>query len=71
MYVDKTEIAKIFKIPVSTVDYLRRKGVIPSIPIGRHHRYDLKEVERCLKGKIIINGRSLRKKEKLAYLVAG
>lgn len=49
MYVDKTEIAKVFSIPVSTVDYLRRKGEIPSIQVGRHNRYDLKEVEKSLK----------------------
>lgn len=49
MYVDKTEIARIFNIPVSTVDYLRRKGEIPSIQIGRHNRYDPKEVEKSLK----------------------
>lgn len=49
MYLDKVEIAKIFNIPVSTVDYLRRKGEIPSIQVGRHNRYDLKEVEKSLK----------------------
>ncbi|MBI5144608.1 MAG: helix-turn-helix domain-containing protein [Candidatus Omnitrophica bacterium] len=49
MYVDKAEIAKVFSIPVSTVDYLRRKGEIPSIQVGRHNRYDLKEVEKSLK----------------------
>ena len=51
MYVDKTEIAKMLSIPVSTVDYLRRKGKIPSIPVGRHNRYDPKEVEKSLKEK--------------------
>lgn len=49
MYVDKTELSKIFNIPVSTVDYLRRKGQIPYIQIGRHNRYDIKEVEKSLK----------------------
>ena len=48
-FVDKTEIARIFNIPISTVDYLRRKGEIPSIQIGRHNRYDPQQIEKYLK----------------------
>ena len=48
MYVDNKEIARIFQIPVSTVDLLRRKGKLPYFMVGKHHRYDPKEVEKAL-----------------------
>ncbi len=49
VYVDNREIAKTFQIPVSTVDYLRRKGKMPCFKVGKHWRFDIKEVERTLK----------------------
>ena len=49
-FVDKVAIARMFNIPVSTVDYLRRKGKIPAITVGRHKRYNPEEVEKYLKG---------------------
>ncbi len=51
MYVDKFELAKMFNIPVSTVDYYRRNKTIPALQLGkgRNYRYDPKEVERALK----------------------
>ena len=49
-FVDKVAIARMFNIPVSTVDYLRRKKMLPAIKIGRHSRYDPEEVEKYLKG---------------------
>jgi len=48
MYVTKIEIAKMFSIPVSTVDYLRRKGKIPYILVGRHRRYYPERVRKHL-----------------------
>jgi hypothetical protein len=51
LYVDNQEIARTFQIPVSTVDYLRRKGKLPSLKVGKHNRYDLKEVEKALRGR--------------------
>ncbi len=50
-YVDKVTIARMFNIPVSTIDFLRRKGKIPSIKIGRHCRYNPEEVEKYLRGR--------------------
>jgi excisionase family DNA binding protein len=51
VYVDNREIAKTFQIPVSTVDYLRRQGKVPCFKVGKHYRFDIKEVERVLRGR--------------------
>lgn len=40
MLCDGKELAKELKIPESTVDYLRRKGKITAIWVGKHARYD-------------------------------
>ncbi len=40
MLCDNKELAKELSIPVSTVDYLRRKGKITPIWVGKHARYD-------------------------------
>jgi excisionase family DNA binding protein len=50
VYVDNQEIAEVFQIPVSTVDNLRRKGKLPAFKIGKHWRYDIKAIEKTLKG---------------------
>ena len=44
MYLDKEELAKVLKIPVTSVDYYRRGKGLPHIKIGRHNRYILAEV---------------------------
>ncbi len=38
--VDKFELSKLLKIPVSTIDYYRRQGRIDTIMIGKHPRYE-------------------------------
>lgn len=48
-YCGKEELAKIFDIPESTVDYLRRRGEIPAFRVGKHFRFNLLEVEAKLK----------------------
>jgi len=40
MLCDNKELAKELSIPVSTIDYLRRKGTIKAIWVGKHARYD-------------------------------
>ena len=44
MYIDKKDLAKFLKIPVTSVDYYRRMKGMPCIKIGKHHRYVLSEV---------------------------
>ena len=44
MYLDKQELAKVLKIPVTSIDYYRRKKDMPHIKIGKHKRYILAEV---------------------------
>ncbi|MBL7152000.1 MAG: helix-turn-helix domain-containing protein [Candidatus Omnitrophica bacterium] len=44
MYLDKQELAKVLKIPVTSIDYYRREKGMPHIKIGKHHRYILAEV---------------------------
>ena len=50
-YIGKEELASRFNIPVSTVDCLRRQGKIPSFKVGKHNRFNLKEVEKSLRKK--------------------
>jgi excisionase family DNA binding protein len=48
-YCGKEELAKMFNVPQSTIDYLRRKGKLPALKIGKHFRFIPSEVETSLK----------------------
>lgn len=48
-YCGKEELAKMFSIPASTIDYLRRKGALPAFRIGKHWRFNPSEVRASLK----------------------
>lgn len=50
MYLDKNELSKLLKIPVTSVDYYRRTKGLPHIVIGKHKRYILHDVSNWLKG---------------------
>lgn len=43
-YLDRNELAFFLKIPVTSVDYYRRQKGLPSVRIGKHNRYLLREV---------------------------
>ena len=49
-FVDSKGMAKKLSVPVSTVDYLRRKGEIPTVYVGKHARYIPDEVVKKLRG---------------------
>ncbi len=51
-YCDKEEMAKILDIPESSVDYLRRKGELPAIRVGKHFRFIPSEVKAKLKERL-------------------
>lgn len=48
--VDKAALAKMLRVRVSTIDYLRRKGKIPYLYVGKHARYQPSEVYKKLQG---------------------
>ncbi|PIY82953.1 MAG: hypothetical protein COX96_07460 [Candidatus Omnitrophica bacterium CG_4_10_14_0_2_um_filter_44_9] len=48
-YCGKEELAKTFDVPASTIDYLRRKGELPAIRVGKHFRFIPSEVKAYLK----------------------
>ena len=47
-YLDREGLAKLLNVPVTSVDYYRRKKGMPCVKIGRHKRYVLKDVQRWL-----------------------
>lgn len=44
-YLDGVELAQLLKIPITSVDYYRRAKGLPSVRIGKHNRYLLREVQ--------------------------
>ena len=53
-FIDKEELAKILRVPPSTIDYLRRKRGLPSFKVGKHYRYSFTEVQKWSR----VNGRN-------------
>ena len=52
--VDKQTLAKMLGVRASTVDYLRRKGDIPSVRVGKHPRFVFDDVFKKLRdGKVL------------------
>ena len=49
LLVDDRGLAKMLNIPISSVNYLARKKKIPYIWVGRHRRFEPKEVIRNFK----------------------
>lgn len=49
--VDKEKVAEVCGVPISTIDYWRRKKKIPAYGFGRSHRYKISEVTEALKNK--------------------
>lgn len=48
MFLDKEELAKILNIPLTSIDLYRRQRGLPSLKIGKHRRYVLKDVQKWL-----------------------
>ena len=44
-YLDRDELARFLKIPITSIDYYRRVKGLPSVRIGKHNRYLLREVQ--------------------------
>lgn len=47
-YLDKEGLAKVLNIPVTTVDLYRRNRGLPSVKIGKHRRYVLRDIQKWL-----------------------
>jgi hypothetical protein len=49
VYVDKYAVAKALNVRASTVDYYRRRGMFPSIFVGKHPRFIIGDVLKAIK----------------------
>lgn len=47
-YLTSAEVAAILKLRVSTIEDYARRGVLPSIKVGRHRRYLRSQIHRAL-----------------------
>ena len=55
--VDDNELAKVLKIPKSTVHYYVRLKGMPHVQIGKHRRFNTQEVIRWFKTRELNHGR--------------
>ena len=47
-YLDKHQVARKFGLKPSSVDYYRRKKLLPSFIVGKHHRYIWSDVLKAI-----------------------
>jgi excisionase family DNA binding protein len=43
------EVADVFRLPLSTVEGYARRGLLPSLKVGRHRRFLRSQVEQALR----------------------